>query len=143
MASKKQRRRREKDRRHDYEYVYYDEEGRELKVESLGPKEDKSSKPKQIRTSPNGHPPAGLRPVKPPNWRTIRMQALFLALIYFALLMITAKKGTSIWGVLLQCVVLVGVMVPFMWYFQRLSYRSYLRRVERTKAASERPKKDA
>src|SRR5262249_43861893 len=43
MATKKQRRRREKGRRHDYEFVYVDQEGEEVEVDEPGqePKEER------------------------------------------------------------------------------------------------------
>ncbi|MGZ4383981.1 MAG: hypothetical protein ACXVY3_05245 [Gaiellaceae bacterium] len=95
MATKKQRRRREKDRRHDYEFVYYDEEGNEVEVEA----------PKSVEKAPAARKPAAraaarngrvrsVKAPKPPSWRTVgRYGVLIFALLFlFSSLLIRAPK---------------------------------------------------
>ena len=81
MPSKKQRRRRAKELRHDYEYVYIDEEGKEVEVEQPpSPRRDKERRP---AASTNGRRPAQMRPVQPPSWKYLRKQAIIFFVIIF------------------------------------------------------------
>jgi hypothetical protein len=103
MATRKQRRRREKDRRHEYEFVYYDEEGREVEVE----KPERPEKPAAAgraasKAAPrNGRATRPGRVPKPPTWRSVgRIGVLMFALLFlFSALLVKAPAkvllGTS------------------------------------------------
>src|SRR6266540_1374037 len=78
MPSKKQRRRQQKLKRHEWEYVQLDEEGNEVPLE-----------PAQVKkAAPNGKPAATrarrpVREVKPPSWRrAIKRAAIFVPLLF-------------------------------------------------------------
>jgi hypothetical protein len=94
MATKKQRRRREKDRRHEYEFVYYDEEGNEVEFES--PEKPAKAAPERKKPSAgaarNGRAARPARVPKPPTWRSVsRMGVLMFALLFiFSTLLIRA-----------------------------------------------------
>ena len=79
MATKKQQRRRQKERRHDYEYVWVDEEGNELEAPPEESKPGKmaasSAKKGQPPRSKSGRP---LREIKPPSWPRVARRALLL-----------------------------------------------------------------
>ena len=55
MATKKQRRRREKERRHEYETVFVDEHGDEVEVEEPA----RPAKPRRGSPRPGSEPPTG------------------------------------------------------------------------------------
>jgi hypothetical protein len=131
MATKKQRRRREKERRHEYEYVYIDEEGNEVPVEQPPP----SPREKEARAtaSRNGRATAGrgsarpVRPVQPPTWRYLRKQAVIFFVIMFLILTLLGRSS-RIWQAGLLALVYTLIMIPLLWFTQRMVYRSYLRR---------------
>ena len=68
MPSRKQRRRREKSFRHEYDFVAYDEEGNEIEVDpaELRPAKAKAEKPK---AQPKGRGGRALREPPVPSWR--------------------------------------------------------------------------
>ena len=90
MATKKQRRRREKGRRHDYEFVYVDHEGEEVEVDESEEKPREERKPTSgIKPTPGAKKPAAAKPsartervVDPPSWdRTLRRAAIFVPIM--------------------------------------------------------------
>jgi len=91
MPTRKQRRRREKDLRHEWEEVYVDEEGRELapdEVEELAPAAAARNgaaprhKTKESRSQPARQARGG-RTVQPPSWRRVfKRTAIFAPLMY-------------------------------------------------------------
>ena len=76
MPTRKQRKRRAKERRHDYEYVYVDDEGREVEVDEP-----------VARAAPsrNGRPVTGRggRKIDPPSWSKVGKRALIFAPLMF------------------------------------------------------------
>jgi hypothetical protein len=123
MPSKKQRRRREKLKRHQYELVQVDAEGNEIPVETAAPKkaatEGKATAPRRGRLS---------REVKPPSWtRSAKRAAIFVPFLYIFLSIgknpppLAARLGIS----LLYAV----VFVPMFFFVDRLAYRGYKRRI--------------
>ena len=123
MPSKKQRRRREKLKRHQYELVQVDAEGNEIPVETT---ERKKSEPNGKATpSRRGRTP---REVKPPSWtRSAKRAAIFVPFLYIFLSIgknpppLPARLGIS----LLYAV----VFVPMFFFVDRLAYRGYKRRI--------------
>src|SRR5919204_5275284 len=89
MATKKQQRRREKERRHDYEEVWVDSEGNEIDYEPpepAKPKGDgktKSAAKGQPAKSRSGRP---MREIKPPSWQRVVRRAVLLAPLLFVAL---------------------------------------------------------
>src|SRR3954453_23341026 len=84
MPTKKQRRRQQKSRRHDYEYVYVDDEGNEVAVEPTELRAEKDTKKTEARSRngtgarAGGQPRAGQRAINPPSWRrAVRRAAIF------------------------------------------------------------------
>ena len=123
MPSKKQRRRREKLKRHQYELVQVDAEGNEIPVETAAPKkaatDGKAAAPRRGRLP---------REVKPPSWtRSAKRAAIFVPFLYIFLSIgknpppVAARLGIS----LLYAV----VFVPMFFFVDRLAYRGYKRRI--------------
>jgi hypothetical protein len=119
MASKKQRRRRAKEQRHDY--VWIDDEGNELDRESA---RDESSSPARSTR--------GKREPQAPSWiRTFKRAAIFAPIMFGTVLLLSPKLATE--TKITQTLLIVGIFVPFSYFVDRLMYRSYLRRQERAR----------
>jgi hypothetical protein len=123
MPSKKQRRRREKLKRHQYELVQVDAEGNEVPLE--GPVQKKSEPDGKAAAPRRGRAP---REVKPPSWtRSGKRAVIFVPFLFIFLSIgknpppIAARLGIS----LLYAV----VFVPMFFFVDRLAYRGYKRRL--------------
>jgi hypothetical protein len=133
MPTRKQRRRRQKLQRHEYEEVYIDPTtGEEVEVdpEVLGErssrKEPKAAKAAQ--KAPVGRTRMG-RVVQPPSWeRVARRGAIFAPLMFGTVYLLAPKDNRPIAGLLLQTLVLLAFFVPFSYLMDRFTYRTYLRR---------------
>ncbi len=130
MPTKKQRRRRQKGRRHDYEFVYVDDEGREVEVdpderEAAPPRRNgKRDAKRQPQKSRGGRP---VRQVQAPSWSKVGKRALiFFPLIFLAFSFVNSKQpvGTRV----VVTVLYTAFFLPFMYLMDRAMYRSYLKR---------------
>jgi hypothetical protein len=121
MPSRKQRRRRAKDRRHDYEFVYVDEEGHEVEVE---PEDAQAPKRAERRAQPKTR--SG-RAVLPASWQRVGKRALLFAPLMFITIRILEKKETLTTSIL-RTAFLMMLFLPFSYVMDTLLYRSYLRR---------------
>ena len=137
MPTRKQKRREAKTRRHDYEYVYVDEQGRE--VELVEP--PKPAKPE--RTTTNGAKPVAkagaqkqagpvkdargrtLRPAKPPEWRRSAQRAAVFVLILFLFTSVVGKHKPPIGARVAIAVVYGAIAIPFFYWMDRAAYRRY------------------
>ena len=132
MPSRKQKRRRQKLQRHEWEEVYVDEDGRELDPEEaeeiLGPVEKRSAR---VRQEPQGR---GRRAVEPPSWR----RTLKRGLLFFPLMLLTvyllAGEGVTTAGKITQTVVLMAFFLPFSYFMDSIVWRSYQRRLAKDDA---------
>jgi len=129
MPTRKQRRRRQKELRHDYEFVYVDEEGREVEVDDVpdpAPKRDARRNGKRDAKPARG----GGRPVRkidPPSWkRVLRRALIFAPLIFLAFGVLDHRR--DLLGKLALSAVYTALFVPFMYLMDRAMYRAYLRR---------------
>jgi hypothetical protein len=135
MPTKKQRRRRAKGFRHEYDFVMVDDEGNEVPVdpdERRAERDQKAAaKPKQTRpqTTAKGRP---MREPPQPSWeRAFRRGGLMGALMLAAFIFIFKN------GPIASRIAIGGVygiaFVPLTYFVDRTAYRAYLRRVERAK----------
>jgi hypothetical protein len=119
MATKKQRRRRAKEQRHDY--VWVDDEGQELERESI--RAESSSPARSTR---------GKREPQAPSWmRTFKRAGIFAPIMFGTVLLLSPKLSTE--TKVTQTLLIVAIFVPFSYLVDRLMYRSYLRRQERAR----------
>ena len=122
MPSRKQRRRRAKQLRHEYEYVVVDEEGNEVPLEPAELKKQET---------PAKERPRGARPpraVKPPSWsRSAKRAALFAPLLYIFLSI--GKHPPPLAARLGIALLYAAVFVPMFFFVDRLAYRAYRRRL--------------
>jgi hypothetical protein len=123
VATKKQRRRREKLQRHEYEYVVEDEEGEEIVVES----------PRSATTStkePKG-PPKVVdrrgRVVQPPSWgRVLKRGAIFGPILAVLIWVTGGNLSTS--AKIFNIAVLLAIFLPFSYLVDMMIYRAVQRR---------------
>jgi hypothetical protein len=136
MPTRKQRRRQVKSRRHEYEYVWVDDEGREVEVDPSELPEAKTvagaAKPARDRS---GRP---VRKIEPPSWARVGKRALIFAPFMFVVVWILRPQGAPAASVVVQTVVLLGFFLPFSYLMDSLMYRAYLRRTGQTGKSSPR-----
>ena len=122
MATRKQRKRRQKGRRHEYEYVYVDDEGREV---GAAPEEVHADK--RI----NGKAPQpvmrGGRKIEPPSWQKVGKRALWIGPLMFLTLTVIAKELTLAQR-LSQTFLMLGLFLPVSYLMDRTLYRTSTRR---------------
>jgi hypothetical protein len=131
MPTRKQRRRRKKELRHEYEYVYVDEEGHEVEADDV----DERSAPKRgANRNGKGDPArataaAGKRPIRkidPPSWtRVLKRAGIFAPLIFIALGLFNHE---TLPARIALTAAYTAFFIPFMYLMDRAMYRSYLRR---------------
>jgi hypothetical protein len=126
MATRKQRKRREKGLRH--EYVWVDDEGNE--VEADGEPAKASSNGGKARSAPAG--PG--RTVQPPSWRKSFKRGAIFAPIMVATVMLLSKNLTFSQQ-LTQALFIVAVFIPFSYFLDRVFYRSFLKRTAKSRTA--------
>jgi hypothetical protein len=137
VPSRKQRRRRLKERRHEYEYVFVDEEGREVEA----PEGEQPAAPARGAKAASGRRGApttrGRRRIEPPSWNRVGKRGLFVAPVMFLLINLMGKN-LSVAQRVYETVVLLAIFLPFSYFMDSLMYRSYLKR---TGAASPPPRR--
>ena len=121
MPTRKQRRRLAKSRRHDYEYVYVDEEGREVEVDEPEKGASKSKNGKgPIRTRSG-------RRIDPPSWNKVGRRALIFAPLMFITIRLL-ERGEPLAATVFRTAFLLLVFLPFSYVMDTFLYRSYQRR---------------
>ena len=128
MANKKQQRRRQKERRHEYEEVWVDAEGNELapdEVEEVAPAAAKAS-PAAKTTAPARGRSGRIPP--PPSWRRVGKRAAIFAPIMFITVYVIGGSKLTLTGKLFQTAILLLFFVPFSYAMDSVQYRSYLKR---------------
>jgi hypothetical protein len=127
MATKKQRRRREKLQRHEYEYVVENEEGEEVVVES--PRTE--AKPAQAKAAAKGQVvDARGRVVQPPSWRRVLKRGAIFGPILFVLIWVTGSSLSTA-AKLLNVILLMLIFLPVSYLVDVLIYRSVQKRQQR------------
>jgi hypothetical protein len=129
MANRKQRRRREKEKRHDYDLVEIDSEGNEtvlrsteVKPRANGGNRSTSSKGSQAKSS------RSRGPVQEPSWgRVLKRAALFSPIFFATVLLLNGSKGYG--AALVNTVLLLAVFVPFSYFMDRFMWRSQQKRL--------------
>ena len=133
MPSRKQRRRRAKERRHEYEVVYVDDDGNEVE-----PPAEADAKPdrgaKVARASKNGKGGRPVREAKEPSWQRSGKRALLFLPLFFIVFSLVNKK-MAIEVRLLSSLAYSALFVPLTYLMDRTAYRTYLRRSGREPVA--------
>jgi hypothetical protein len=137
MPTRKQRRRQQKKRRHDWEYVYVDDEGQEVEIDPAELKKAKEERPKERATGDrrgrNGGAPARKqrtrRVPQPPSWRRAAKRAALLGALFIVVFAFgLGGKGSNPAGAVLIGVVYALAFVPLQYFIDRVTYRTYMKR---------------
>ena len=126
MPSRKQRRRQAKERRHEYEVVYVDDEGREIEIDEAELEERRNGKAK--RTEPAAR---GGRTVQPPSWNRVGRRALIFAPLMFLTVYLLGRDDLTTQQMVIQTLVLLGIFLPFSYFMDTITYRAFQRRAKR------------
>jgi hypothetical protein len=127
MSTRKQRRRRAKEHRH--EYVWEDGEGNEL-----DPKDPSSPKEESRSRTASSRP--GKEP-QPPSWRKTLKRGLIFAPIMFGTVMLLSNNITRTQQIT-QTALIVAIFIPFSYFLDGVFYRSHKKRLARREQAERR-----
>src|SRR5258705_13642211 len=134
MPSRTQKRREAKSKRHEYEFVYVDDDGNEVDDvpdELLAPKERRngakaaasSKKPAQRPQTRGGR--SGRTP-QPPSWSRSLKRAAILGAVVFVFFSFFGGKGNAKYAVALQLTAMYTLLfVPFTYAVDRFAYRRW------------------
>ena len=141
MPTKKQRRRQQKSRRHEYEFVYVDEEGNEVEVDPAELQTDKRNGKTDSRarsTSGSGRTAArGGRTIEPPSWRrALKRAAIWGPLLVVAMMLLNRNVSPLQW--VTSAVFLIAFFVPISYFTDSMAYRMYRKRLDRVNAPKTR-----
>ncbi len=127
MPSRKQRRRRQKLQRHEYEYVVETEEG-EVPLEELREGDEPERRGRGRESQPLDR--RG-RPIpKPSVGRVLRRSAIF-APILALFVYLSGRDRLSTAGIVLNVALLLAFFIPFSYVVDLLVYRAMMRRQAR------------
>jgi hypothetical protein len=140
VPTRKQRRRRRKSFRHEYEYVLVDEEGNEVKADdedaepakgaaTAGAKRAGEATAKGGKRRANNRTTTrGGRVIQPPSWRRVgRRGLIFAPLMFVAISVIDHDQPLAFYAV--QTVVLLAFFLPFNYLMDVMAYRMYRKRI--------------
>ena len=117
MATKKQKRRRAKEQRHDYMWV--DDEGNEVDPDETSRDEKSPRSESRLAREPQA-----------PSWRrTFRRGAIFAPIMLATVFLLSPDLPLT--TKITQTLLLVAIFVPFSYFIDRLFYRSYQRKQAR------------
>ena len=124
MATKKQRRRRAKEQRHDY--VWIDDDGNEVEPDDAASANEKTGSSTRLQREPQA-----------PSWRrTFKRGAIFAPIMLATVLLLSPDLPME--NKITQTLLIVAIFVPFSYFIDRLFYRSHLRRRARGEQAAGR-----
>ena len=125
MATKKQKRRRAKEQRHDY--VWIDDEGNEVEPdETPSAKGAKRESTSRLQREPQA-----------PSWnRTLKRGAIFAPIMFGTVYLLSPELPTA--TKITQTLLIVAIFVPFSYFIDRLFYRQAMRRRARGEQAAGR-----
>ena len=144
MPTRKQRRRSQKERRHEYETVWVDSEGNELEeapeelVNSAPEKRTNGAKPKAKTQQQRGGRPGKVPPA--PSWQRAARRSLILGVVIFVLFYILgARNGKhNLAGALEISIIYTALFIPFTYMIDRFAHNRWQRRAEQQGKTSAR-----
>ena len=132
MPSRKQRRKREKLQRHEYEYVIETEDGEEIverppEVETTG----KNGKPGKAVAGPvDRHG----KPIAKPSFRRVLRRTAIVGPLIAVFIYITASD-LSVAGLVLNVLLLLAFFMPLSYVVDTVVYRMLWRRYEKSRGS--------
>jgi hypothetical protein len=124
VATKKQVRRRKKERRHEWEEVYVDADGNVVDT----PDDDSVPARNVTKREPaSGRGRAG-RTAQPPSWPRVLKRGLIFAPLMFITVMLLAPEDASTVQTVTQTLFLLLIFIPFSYAMDAMTYRIWRRR---------------
>jgi hypothetical protein len=145
MPSRKQRQRKLKSKRHEWETVWVDDEGNELDEPPPEALEERPRKEaaKAAAADPKKKQPAGRgarREPQPPSWnRAFKRAGLLGIVVYFLFSISNGSSSNRYVAALVPAVIYTALFVPFTYLIDRFAYRRYQARL--ASGATPRPAK--
>ena len=132
MPTRKQKRRDLKAKRHEYEFVYVDDDGNEVEAppgESVSTKSRDDGKPAAKKSPAPARGSRAVRTPQAPSWQRAGRRAVILGAVVFVLFTFTARKGHNAYlTALVPAVIYTVLFIPFTYAIDRFAYRRYLAR---------------
>src|SRR5690348_12669632 len=124
MPTRKQKRRQAKSKRHDYEFVYLDDEGNEVEAPDEEPHEQRRNGTKPAAAAKKAPPQRGARRVpQPPSWNRSVKRGLLLGAAAFVFVAMLSK------GHYLQAIpfaiAYTFLFIPFTYWMDKMLYRRW------------------
>jgi hypothetical protein len=120
MPTRKQRRRRAKELRH--EYVWEDAEGNELDPEEAPTRKSEANGRRQPARAP--------REAQAPSWRrTLKRGLVFAPVMFVTVMLLSADMPLA--QQIVQTALIVGIFLPFSYFLDGVFWRSYKKRLAR------------
>ncbi len=147
MPTKKQRRRAQKERRHEYETVWVDSEGNELEEPPeeivAEPQKDDNGKPKAKAKQPQQQQRGGrrVRVPPPPSWQRAARRSAILGAVVFALFYLVNSKssgGNRFASALEIGVIYTALFIPFTYYMDRWTHSRWQKRAQQQQQGASR-----
>ena len=139
MPTRKQRRKRQKELRHEWEEVYVDAEGRELEPEEVEeilpeaatrPERRAGTRPKAKTSAKGGGARRQPRGIQPPSWRRVLKRALIFAPLMYIFIAFTTRESSPAVDLVITLQLLL-IFVPFSYLMDSVMYRLWTRRQEK------------
>jgi hypothetical protein len=124
MPTRKQKRREAKSKRHEYEFVYLDDEGNEVEAPEEGAAPEKrrnGAKPVAKKTAPA---PRSRRTPQPPSWQRAARRAVILGAVVFVLFGML-NKSHNYAGAAVAALIYTVLFIPFTYFLDRFAYRRF------------------
>lgn len=135
MPSRKQRRRRDKTFRHEYETLLLDEEGNETPLAELREEREKQRADKKPAKAPakGQRPQRALREPPAPTWRrAFRRGGLMGGAIFVAFVFVLHGGSTASRAAIAS--IYAVAFIPLTYWVDRIAYRSYQKRMAKADA---------
>ncbi|HWB21536.1 MAG TPA: hypothetical protein VG652_01465 [Gaiellaceae bacterium] len=127
MPTRKQRRRKAKTFRHEFDFVTTDEEGNEVVVDAAELRVSKEKdKPKGKKPQSKGRSSRATREVAPPSWERALKRGGLMGGFLLIVMVLFLKSPLLLGGI-------YGLaMIPMTYWIDRFAYRNYLRKQEKS-----------
>lgn len=142
MPSRKQRQRKLKSKRHEWETVWVDDEGNELDEpppEALEekPRREAAAAAKQQQPAQRG----ARREPQPPSWnRALKRAGLLGIVVYFLFTFVATGSSNRYVSALYPAVIYTALFIPFTFLIDRFAYRRYQARLQSGGGGSATPR---
>ncbi|MGH2935167.1 MAG: hypothetical protein ACRDL2_11745 [Gaiellaceae bacterium] len=124
MPTRKQRRREAKSKRHEYEFVYVDDEGNEVDAPPAEEKSSNGARPAAKKSAPPARGGRGRTP-QAPSWQRASRRALLLGAVVFVLFSFSSHNYVS---ALVPAVIYTVLFIPFTYAIDRFAYKRWQQR---------------